>query len=171
MTKKNWLLIFIVLVLAGVYVFCFTNAFQPATIHITHTSRVMGGRRPFRANNNPGFLARLNRLANSGNAADSTTIPISFIFERPYKLTELKVVALDEWQTNKNCLPLWHLVADTNSVAQAGPFYYGDYIPGTRRDYYIQGMKPKVPRLARTAPSTRCQIPPFCDGRQSQGRT
>jgi hypothetical protein len=136
MTKKNWLLFFIALVLAGVYVFYFTSAFQPKNIHITHTSRVIGGRRTVRASNNPGFLARLSRLANSAAVADSTTLPITFILERPYKFTELKVVDLDEWQTNKNCLPLWHLVADTNSAPINPQFRYGEN---------IHGMKPAVP--------------------------
>jgi hypothetical protein len=63
------------------------------------------------------------------------TVSIIFKLGRPYKLTELKVVALNEWQTDKNCLPLWHLIAGTNSVPIERPFIYGQRIPG---------MKPEV---------------------------
>src|SRR5208282_3676480 len=60
----------------------------------------------------------------------STTIPDFFKLGRPYKLTEIKVVVLDEWQTNKDCLPLWHLIADTNAVPITEPFVYGQNIRG-----------------------------------------
>jgi hypothetical protein len=112
MTKKNWLIIVLV-VLAGVYVFCFTDWFKPKVIHIASTN------------------ARTSRA----NAA-STTVPVIFKLGRPYNLTEIKVVNLGEWQTNKNCLPLWHLIADTNSVSLERPFYYGQR---------IRGLKPEVP--------------------------
>jgi len=137
MTKKNGLLILVALVLAGVYVFYFTDWFKPKVIHITHTSRIPSVRRTVRAsNNNPGFLQRLATLANTGVNSGSTTVPITFIFARPYKLKELKVIDLEEWQTNKNCLPLWHLVADTNSVPINQQVRYGDP---------VRGMKPEVP--------------------------
>jgi hypothetical protein len=146
MTKRNWLLIFIALALAGVYVFYFTDWFAPKIIHITsHNARATRAARPARSDN-PGFLSRLARLANSAANDDWTTVPIIFKFGWPAKLTELKVVDLDEWQTNKNCLPLWHLVASSNSIP-IQMFYYGDYLPGsgTRPDYYIRSMKPAVP--------------------------
>ena len=129
MTKKNWLLIFVALTLAGVYVFYFTDWFKPKTIHITSTN------------------ARSIRPSRATANADLTTFPIIFKLGRPCKLTELKVVALDEWQTNNKCLPLWHLMADTNSAKIERPFFYGDYIPGTRREDYIHGMKPVVPGM------------------------
>jgi hypothetical protein len=139
MTKKNWLLIFIALVLASVYAVYFTDWFTPKTIHIiTHSERTGRAGRAGRAghtNNNPGFLTRLSNLANSA-ANDSTTIPVIFTPGKPYKLTELKVIDLDEFQTNKNCLPLWHLIADTNSVPIGQSFNYGQRLPG---------MKPVVP--------------------------
>lgn len=108
-------------ILATVYVVYFTDWFRPKTIHITSiNARVI---RAIRTRNSP---------------ADSPVIPVIFKLGRPCKLKELKVVALDEWQTNKNCLPLWHLVGTTNPVAIDRPFYYGDY---------IRGMKPEVPGL------------------------
>jgi hypothetical protein len=116
MTKKNWLTMIVLLGLAGVYAFCFTDWFKPKIIHITS----------------------INARTTRGNRAntDSTTIPIIFKLGRPYKLTELKVVDLGEWQTNENCRPLWHLIADTNSAPIERPFYYGQR---------LRGLKPEVP--------------------------
>jgi hypothetical protein len=80
--------------------------------------------------------ARTSRIIRVNNPnAGSVTVSIIFKLGRPYKLTELKVVALNEWQTDKNCLPLWHLIAGTNSVPIERPFIYGQRIPG---------MKPEV---------------------------
>jgi hypothetical protein len=131
MTKRNWFLIFIALAMAGVYAFYFTGWFKPKIIHISHISRVVRTRRL-----NPGFLGRLASLAN-GAAADSAVVPVTFKLERSYKLTELKVLNLDEWQTNKNCLPVWHLIADTNSVPINPMFTYGQNIPGMKS--YVPG--------------------------------
>jgi hypothetical protein len=115
MTKGSWLLISVALVLAGVYVFFFTDWFAPKVIHITSTN------------------ARSIKVR--ANAVLPPTVPVYFKLGRPYKLTELKVVQLDEWQTNHECLPLWHLVADTNSAPITKPFTYGQK---------IAGMKPAV---------------------------
>jgi hypothetical protein len=119
MIKKNWFLISVALLLAGVYAICFTGWFTPNIIRVKSIN------------------ARTSRAVRAGNRNDSTaTIPILFKLGRPCKLTELKIVGLDEWQTNKNCLPLWHLVADTNSTPIGQPFYYGQR---------ISGMKSEVP--------------------------
>lgn len=119
MTKRNWFLIFTALALAGIYVFYFTDWFTPKVIQITSTNQ------------------RVTRIRRAGNLnAASTTVPVIFKLGRPCKITELKVVALDEWQTNENCLSLWHLIADTNSVPIDQPFSYGQR---------IRGMKPEVP--------------------------
>jgi hypothetical protein len=138
--KKNWLLIIVAVILAIVYAVYFTDWFQPKIIHITSANgRVARTVRTVRASN-PSLFAMLGNLINaSANANDdSTTVPVIFKLGRPYKLKDLKVVALAEWQTNKNCLPLWHLVAAANSVAITRPFYYGDN---------LRGMKPEVPGL------------------------
>jgi hypothetical protein len=134
MTKKNWLLISVALALAVAYVFYFTDSFKPKTIHISSLNA-----RPTRAAaraGNPSFIERLATLAKAGANADSTTMPVIFKLGQPCKLTEIKVVALDEWQANKNVLPVWHLVADTNSVPINQPFNYGQN---------VRGMKPAVP--------------------------
>jgi hypothetical protein len=117
MTKKSVFLIAVVLVLAGTYIFYFTDWFKPKIIHIASIN------------------ARTNREARGRNATEATTVPVIFKLGRPYKLADIKVVALDEWQTNKDALPFWHLVADTNSIPIARPFTYGQK---------IRGMKPAL---------------------------
>lgn len=158
MTKKNWFLFFIVFSLAAFYVVHFTDWFKPKIIHITGVNVRVNARtgRMFNAGRmsrtvNPRFRGRFGNLARPAvpavSAAEPATVPIAFKFERPYKFTDIKVVELDKWQTNKQCLPLWHLVADTNSVPISGPFKYGDYIPGMKlavAGAHAQPLKPGV---------------------------
>ncbi len=111
MTKKNWLMTIVLVVLAVVYVFYFTDWFKPKIIQITHTSRAFG-RRP-------------------GATADPAMRPITFSLEPPSRITELKVVPLAAWQTNQNTLPLWHLVASSNA-APVKIFVYGQRLRGLK---------------------------------------
>ncbi|MGH7975907.1 MAG: hypothetical protein ACREDS_06630 [Limisphaerales bacterium] len=116
MTRKNWVLIIVLLALAGIYAFYFTDWFKPKIIQISHTSRVI--RRRFRFNEKD----------------TAATLPVIFGFDHRYKLTEIKVVPLTAWQTNKNALPIWHLVSNSGS-APVENFIYGQN---------IRGMKPEV---------------------------
>ena len=110
MTKKNWLLIAIAVALAALYVVYFTNLFKPKKIIISHTE--------LRAITQPaGALPML-----------------MFGFNGSFRLTELKVVPLAEWETNQHVLPLWHLVSDSNSPPEK-IIHYGAG---------IRGMKPAV---------------------------
>jgi hypothetical protein len=106
----------VLVALAGVYVFYFTDWFKPKLIHITSASRVI--------------RSRFHK-----NAAVPPAVPVMFSLEPPSKLTEVKVVPLAEWQTNQNVLPLWHLVASSNA-APIKVFFYGQR---------IRGLKPEVP--------------------------
>jgi hypothetical protein len=117
MTKKNWLMTIVLVVLASVYVFYFTDWFKPKIIHISSTSRAIRSR--FR------------------NAAASNLAPVPVIFslEPQSKLTEIKVVPLAAWQANQGVLPVWHLVASSNSMP-VKMFVYGQH---------IRGLKPEVP--------------------------
>ncbi len=101
-------------VLGGVYVFYFTDWFKPKIIHITSASRMTSRQ----ARNNP----------------SPDTVPVTFGLTPPYRLTEITVVPLVAWETNKLVLPLWHLIAETNT-AQLKSFEYGQR---------IRGMKPAV---------------------------
>jgi hypothetical protein len=122
MTKKTWLLIFVALALAAAYVINYTNWFTPKVIHIICT-------------NERSSRIRRDRNLNAG----STTVPVIFKLGRPYKLTDIKVVALDEWQTNKDCLPLWHLIGDADSDPIDEPFTYGGKIDGM--DSAVEGAQ------------------------------
>ncbi|MDR3459807.1 MAG: hypothetical protein P4N60_20455 [Verrucomicrobiae bacterium] len=114
MTKKNILLIVAAAVLATVYVVYFTDWFRPKTVKIFHTSR----------NLHP-------RAARGGSGALPSLI---FGINQQLKLTELRVVPAEAYQTNQNALPVWHLISDSNSVP-VKQFFYG---------MYINGMKPAV---------------------------
>jgi hypothetical protein len=122
MNKKNLILIAVALVLAGVYVFCFTGWFKPKIIHITHTSRfIRGDFRPGQRNN-------------------YATVPIIFTFEREYDFTEVKVVPLAALQTNSLAQPVWHLVSDDGSDS-INHFFYGEKIEGM--DPAVEGARPE----------------------------
>jgi len=118
MTKKNLLLSLFVVALAAVYAVFFTDWFKPETVKIFHTNR----------NLRPGLQR--------GGALPS----LIFGINRQIRFTELKVVPLAEFQTNKNVLPLWHLVSDSNSVPVKS-FFYGQYIGGMRPE--IKGVRPE----------------------------
>jgi hypothetical protein len=164
MTKKNWFLIFVALALVGVYVVYFTDWFKPKIIHITSINVRPSARagRMFRG----GMLRFRGRFGNLVNPAvpiaDSKTVPVAFKFEQPYKFKDMKVVELAEWQTNNKCLPLWHLVADTNSVPISGPFNYGDNISGMKlavAGAIAQPLQPGVKyRLLVTTGSAKGQL-------------
>jgi hypothetical protein len=113
MTKKNWLMLILLAGLAVVYVFYFTDWFTPKIIHISSTSRAILSRFPNNAPGNPPI------------------VPVTFSFDRDYRITELKVVLLAAWQTNQNALPAWHLVADTNA-APIKIFTYGQRLRGLK---------------------------------------
>jgi hypothetical protein len=117
MNKKYFMLIGLVLVLAGVYAAFFTDWFRPKTILISHTSRPA-------------------RSARSGSA----TTRLSFSLGDYYSLTEVKVVPLAALQTDKLAQPVWHLVSDSGSD-DVDQFFYGQKINGM--DPAVAGARPE----------------------------
>jgi hypothetical protein len=109
MTKKNWLLLALALVLGAVYIRYFTDWFRPQTIHIAHTTR------------------NLRSRSQPANAPP----PLNFGLNQQYNLTEITVVPLALWQTNRNVPPVWHLISDSNSVP-VKVFSYGQGIRGMK---------------------------------------
>jgi hypothetical protein len=105
MTKKSWILVFGALALAVVYICFFTDWFKPTVIQISHTTRPLPSR----------------------SSRSATTVAVVFGLDHYYRLTEIKVVPLAEWQTNHSVLPLWHLVSDSKSAATKF-FIYGQHI-------------------------------------------
>jgi len=107
--KKNWILLVILAVMAVIYVHFFTDWFKPKTLQIYHITREPNQR----------FLR--------GQALSS----LRFVLDQPTKLTEIELVSLAEYETNRNVLPLWHLVSPSNSVP-VKTFYYGQYLRGLK---------------------------------------
>jgi hypothetical protein len=104
--------------LATVYVCAFTHWGRHPAIQISHTA-------------DPKPKGAIGPRVKAGSA---NTAVMSFNLGHPYRLTEVKVVLLDDWLTNKSTLPCWHLISDSNSVP-IRKFYYG---------VAIRGMKPSV---------------------------
>lgn len=103
--------------LATVYMIFFTEWFRPQTVHIYHTSR-------------PGAKAMKSRR--------DLPVPITFGFGQRYRFTEIEVVSPAALETNKNALPLWHLVSASNSVPTAS-FNYGQQVHGMQPS--IKGIR------------------------------
>lgn len=118
MSKKQWFLVAITIVLAVIYVRYFTDWFIPKVISISYTERAL----PSRSRKGP------------------PTILFGF-GGQSYRLSEIEVVPLAAWQTNRTVAPLWHLLANSRS-APVRFFRYGQY---------LRGMKPAL-RRERTKP-------------------
>jgi len=124
MTKNNILLIVAAVVLAAVYAVYFTDWFRPKTVQIFHTSRNVRPR-----------AARAN--ANASGALPN----LIFGINQQLKLTEIRVVQADVYQTNQSALPLWHLISDSNSVP-VKQFHYGQFIGGMKPA--VKGARPQT---------------------------
>ncbi len=106
MNKKNFILIAIAIVLAGVYVVCFTDWFKPKTIQISKVTRPV-------------------RTSRTGATSDQ----VFFALDNDYSLTDVKVVPVAALQTNKLAQPIWHLVSDSGSD-DVSMFAYGERVSG-----------------------------------------
>ena len=123
MAKMQWVLLAVFILLAGVYICAFTNWGRSSAIQISHAA----------------YSKPKGKIGPRVKAGSVNTDVIQFDLDYPCRLTEVEVVRLAGWQTNRFTLPLWHLVSDSNSVP-IKRFYYG---------VAIRGMKPDV---ARTRP-------------------
>jgi len=95
--------------LLAVYAVWFSDWFKPKTVEIFHTSR------------------NLHANSKRGNVLENLIFGV-----RPKtRFTELKVVPLAEFETNKSAVAVWHLISDSNSVPVKS-FYYGEHIHGMR---------------------------------------
>jgi hypothetical protein len=118
MTRKNWILIALAVLLGACSLYLNRDWFGKDTIQIYSRSR-------------PPRVLRGNR--NRDDAASAVN-PITFGFSRSLKLTALKVIPVSDIETNKHPHPIWHLVSDSNSVP-VRELIYG--MP-------IRGMRPAV---------------------------
>lgn len=121
MTKKNLLLLLLTLGLAMAYAIWFTDWFRPKVVKIAHTNR------------------NLHRNRARGHALPN----LIFHLNPQIRCTDLKVVPLAAYESNKSAVAAWHLVSDSNSVPLK-TFTYGQL---------IRGLKPAIPGI-RAQPLT-----------------
>jgi hypothetical protein len=124
-------LLLILIFLGDVYFFCFTDWFRPKVIQIAHSTRA----------------AHLRPGRPGGNSA---AVPMTFSLDPKCKPTEILVVPLAAWLTNRNTLPVWHLVAASNGMP-VKILYYGQS---------LRGLKPAVAgtRAAPLQPDTTYRL-------------
>ncbi len=131
MSRKEWILVAIVLVLGGVYVGFFSGWFGPKIIRVEHTVRSAreawgpGGKRV-----SPAGAPEL------GN--------VSFSLHQSYKLTSVKVVAVGDLRTNKYPHALWQLTAPAGS-APVDSLAYGFPVAGMKGPAAGIGPEPLEP--------------------------
>ena len=115
MARKNIILILCAVVLAGGYVYYFTDWFASPDIQIMHTIR------PNRQ------LGRFGRR----NAPRPSSHTVSFALSRKLTLTEIKVIPASDLATNKHPHAIWHMISDSNSVPTKA-LVYGSPLRGMR---------------------------------------
>ncbi len=108
MASKQNVLIVTAVLLAGIYVYFFTDWINRPHIQILAQTRPI---QPTRQN--------------------ARTYPVNFTLDGDYSLTSVKVVLMSAYETNRYASPLWYLVAYTNAQPTHG-FRYGGRIPGMR---------------------------------------
>ena len=116
MSQKQWMLIALAVVLGGFSFYLNHDRYGRDKIQIHHRSRPAHGR-----------------------GGRSAIEPLFFAFDRSLKLTSLKVIPIQEIETNKYPHPIWHLISASNSVP-IETFTYGTPIPGMRPA--VQGATP-----------------------------
>lgn len=127
MTRKNWTLLALAVVLGGFSLYLNRDWFSGDNIHLYHRSRP----------------AHIFRRAGGDKSAVN---PIIFGFNRQLQLTSLKVVAVRELETNKYPHALWHVVTESNSVPTRD-FTYGMAIKGLHpalKGAQPEPLEPKV---------------------------
>jgi hypothetical protein len=118
-SKKEIVLVALVVLMAGLYVYYFTDWFRPKFIRIEYTVRSL--REAWGGN---------GRRADAGKQAHNVT----FSLHKDYRLTSVQVVTAAESRTNKYAHALWSLTSKSGS-APVNSIAYG--MP-------IEGMEPSV---------------------------
>lgn len=122
MTKKNIFLLTVLVGVAAVWVIYFSGWFAMGHIGITHDIHVA----------RQGVVPRKNPQTPAAPVAAVPAKPVvTFLFNRAYALTELKVVLASAFATNTSVLPAWRLITTSNSIP-IKMITYGQYIPGMK---------------------------------------
>ena len=140
MTTKSIVLTLIVIALAGFYVYM-SDWFTKPTIQIIYTRRA-------------GTVSRIPRDDNA------EVYPVSFSFNKKYRVTSAKVVSASEFATNKYAHPLWHVISDSNSLPTKVLIY------GTTP----RGMKPEVPGAKPQPLQPNVNYLLFVEAREASGK-
>jgi hypothetical protein len=117
MSKKEYFLVAFVVVLFGIYVHYFTDWFTSKPIRIEHSIR-------------PNVFLSSNRRGEAASSSQ-TAFVVSFVLDREYKLSSLKVVAVSEVATNPVARPLWQLIADAKPTPTRA-IAYGERVAGMK---------------------------------------
>ena len=117
MTRKSWLLVAAAILLGTLSIYFNQDWFAKDHIQIFDRSRLARG-----------------PLASRGRAGNPAINPIVFGFDRELRLTSVKVIPVNEIETNKYPHPIWQLITESNSV----PIKEFGY------DASIRGMHPAV---------------------------
>lgn len=133
MSKKEYVLIGLVVVLIGIYVIWFTDLFRPKIMSIEHSTRSARSAAVTTAQR-----ADMTESAGLGN--------VTFALHRNYQLTSVKVVPLQEFLTNKYVPPVWELVSKSGSSPVDG-FSYGMGIKGMNSAHSALQPEPLVPGM------------------------
>jgi hypothetical protein len=112
MTRKVWTLLALAVLLGGLSLYLNKDWFAKDNIQIYDRSRPVRG----------GMLGRRRVESSAVN-------PVVFGFNRKLPLKSVKVVPVNEIETNKFPHPVWYLVSESNSVPTKD-FLYGMNIPG-----------------------------------------
>ena len=123
MTRRNWILIALAVLLGGLSLYLNKDWFGKRNIQISDRSRPM----------------RAVFFRHRPRKDDSLVNPVMFLISQRLKLTSVKVVPLSDIQTNAHPHPIWYLVSESNSVPTKD-FYYGAYIKGMHPD--VKGARP-----------------------------
>jgi hypothetical protein len=115
MSKKEFFLVKLAIVLGVIYAVFYTNVFRSKPIHIEHTVRSL--REAWNSNG--------RRVDATGRDPNGVT----FSLNQDCRLKSVKVVPLAEWQTNRNAAPVWELISPAGSPP-VNSFGYGLPIPG-----------------------------------------
>ena len=114
-SRKEIILIVLVVVLGGVYVWGFTDWFRTKFIRVEHTVRSL----------REAWTSGGQRVDPAGKMLNDVT----FSLHKDYRLTSVRVVPLAEFRTNRYPHAVWHLVCKAGAPPVNG-FAYGTPIPG-----------------------------------------
>jgi hypothetical protein len=127
MSRKEWVLIALVLVLGGLWAVYFSGWFAPKVIRVEHSVRSL----------RESWGPRGVRVDPTGKQEFGN---VSFSLHKNYRLTSVRVVAVSDIKTNNHAHALWHLAAKVGSQP-VDSLAYG--LPVAGMTAYSAGVEPE----------------------------